>query len=172
MGVALDHGQALPPAELLDRAQVYPSHDEPGGESVPVAMPRVRLQVPRGPLLRFQGLPGAFHGRREELVGLPIGAGKDERVGIVRPCALRRQIQQDAAHHPIHGHLASAAILPGRHREEVGQEVHVAPLQGALFAPSEARMDADREESAEGWREGILERPLLERGPRQVSAGR
>ena len=46
MGVALDHRQALPPAELLDRAQVYPSHDEPGGESVPVPMPRVRVQVP------------------------------------------------------------------------------------------------------------------------------
>ena len=118
VGVALNHRQALPPTELLDRAQVYPSHDEPGGESVAVAMPRVRLQVPGGLPLRLQRLPGALHGRREELVRLPIGAGEDKRVGIVRPGALRRQIQQHGALHAVHWHLAGAPILPGRHRDE------------------------------------------------------
>jgi hypothetical protein len=53
VGVALNNGQALPPAGLLDRAQVYPSHDQPGGESVPVVMPRVRVQVPPGLRCRF-----------------------------------------------------------------------------------------------------------------------
>jgi hypothetical protein len=44
VAVALDHGQALPAPQLLNRAQVYPSHDEPGGESMPVAVPRVSLK--------------------------------------------------------------------------------------------------------------------------------
>ena len=39
------HGQALPAPQLLDRAQVYPSHHEPGAESMAVAVPRVAVEL-------------------------------------------------------------------------------------------------------------------------------
>ena len=156
MGVALNHRQALPPAELLDRAQVYPSHDEPGGESVAVAMPRVRLQAfPSASSTR----PTRSTAVGKNLSGSRYAHGEDGRVGIVRPRPLRCHVQQHSAHHAIHGHLAGAAVLRIPHLEEAGQEVHVAPLQGALFAPSEAGVDADREEGSETAQAELAEEP-------------
>ena len=47
VSIALNHCQALPPSKLLNRAQVYPSHDEPGGKSMAVTMPCVPPEVTR-----------------------------------------------------------------------------------------------------------------------------
>lgn len=87
MSVALDHRQALPPAELLDRAQVYLSHDEPGGESVPVPMPRVRVQVP----VAFPSASGTLLARstaaEKNFVWLPVRAqGKTSSWGSSGRC--------------------------------------------------------------------------------------
>ena len=102
---ALDHARALPTPQLLNRAQVYPSHDEPGGESVPVTVPRVPLELLRalaGRLLRPPGDgPGAppqeGSGLRSRLVdrarannGPPSnGAGWLGHLAIANPLGIR-----------------------------------------------------------------------------------
>ena len=133
VGVALNHRQALPPAELLDRAQVYPSHDEPGGESVAVAMPRVRLQAfPSASSTR----PTRSTAVGKNLSGSRYAHGEDGRVGIVRPRPLRCHVQQHSAHHAIHGHLAGAAVLRIPHREgqaDLTEEPEGAASRGRLI---------------------------------------
>jgi hypothetical protein len=155
VAVALDHGQALPAPQLLDRAQVYPSHDEPGGESVPVAVPRVPLEMLGALAGRLQRPLGPLHSRREELVWLSIRAREDELGVICRSPAVHRNAQQGGLDQAVHGDLARAAVLGVPHREEAGQEIHIPPLQRPLLAPPEPSVHADREERAQGGRQSL-----------------
>ena len=72
MGIALDHREAPPPAEILDREEIHGLHREPRGEGVP--------EVMEAEIVNLGGAHGCEEGLfRPPEVTRPDGVGEHER---------------------------------------------------------------------------------------------
>src|SRR5262249_58561743 len=100
-----------PATDPRTRPKAPPRHDEPAGERVAVAMPRIAIQTAPIPPRAHQDLPGALDGGREELVCLLVRAPKDGLSGILGTLTLPGQVHEHRANNRVHRYLSGIAAL-------------------------------------------------------------